>query len=343
MLSLKQELTELAILSGAINARIASRQMLDGPPSGDPTYMLPDAQSVISYAVPLGRDWIPDYFGKVTRAVFSRIMFEQYQRIHTIGEGLAEKLIENGFTCVIPSPNGSYREEDFKRGRMVPDFSHRYAALASGLGCLGWSGNVLLKGHGSAVFLGSVITNAALPPDEPLEETFCDKCKMCSIVCPTGFMSHDISQTVTLGGHEYICNQKKSHLRCGLSCGGFVGISGDGKWSSWATLRYRVPPDDSRLGDIWKKAFNDPDVEYILKQLLFERSNPKRGILDRSFEDTQPTCCNCALVCSGDKAWRAKLVQILHSSGIIVKLADGTEKAVPADSLDPLFTWQLND
>lgn len=340
---LKQELIELAISNGAINARVASTRMMDGPPSGDPTYMLPHASSVISYAVSLGRDWIPDYFGKVTRSVFARIMFEQYQKVNTIGEVLCGRLKEDGFTGVTPSPNGSYRQEDFNKGRMVPDFSHRYAALASGLGCLGWSGNVLVQGFGSAVFLGSVITDAVLVPDEPLLDTFCDHCKLCTVVCPTGFMHTDESETVKLGGREYTCNRKRSHLRCGLSCGGFVGISRDGKWSSWAALRYKIPDDDQRLGEIFRKAISDPHAEYILKQILFEPTHPQRGVLDRSLEDTQPTCCNCALVCSGDKAWRAKLVHILHSSGIVVRQEDGSEKAVPPEDVSPLFTWELSD
>ena len=152
MSSLKQALTELVISEGAKNARVAGVQSLEGPPSSDPTYMLPNASSVVSYAVPFGADWIPNYFGKATRSVFTRIMFDPYQKINAIGKRLCERLKADGFWGVVPSPNGSYRQEDIKKGRMVPDFFHRYAALASGPGCLGWSGNVLIKGFGSAVF-----------------------------------------------------------------------------------------------------------------------------------------------------------------------------------------------
>jgi epoxyqueuosine reductase len=338
--SLKADLVELALSMGAVGARVADLEMLEGPPSADPTYLFPETRSVISYALPLGSDWIPDYFGKVTRRVFSEIMYRQYQHINTLGEALCDHLEKRGFKGVTPSPNGVYRGEIGQPGFMIPPFSLRYAALASGLGSLGWSGNVLVKGHWSAVFLGSVLTDALLPPDAPLDENLCDNCKICTLVCPLGFMSQRETQSVILGGREYICNKKGHFSRCGLSCGGFVGISRDGKWSSWATLRYRVPDNDRQLNKIFARAFSDPDAKYILQQTLFARRTGDRGVLDRSLEDTNPTCCNCCLVCSGPREDRMRLKELLHSSGIVVRLPDGTEKAVRPEELDPLFTWE---
>lgn len=45
--SLKEELRELVRSMGATDARVATREMLAGPPSGDPTYIFPDAGSVV--------------------------------------------------------------------------------------------------------------------------------------------------------------------------------------------------------------------------------------------------------------------------------------------------------
>ena len=138
MEALKRQLTEMAKSMGAVDARVASRESLDGPPSSDPTFMFPKAQSVISYAVPLGSDWIEDYFGKKDRETFGRIMFEKYQLIDTIGKAMLAVLRTRGFDGAVPSPNGSYRRDAASAGAMIPDFSHRYAALASGLGP--WAG-----------------------------------------------------------------------------------------------------------------------------------------------------------------------------------------------------------
>ncbi len=88
MTSLKEELTSLALHSGAIRARVTIKERLDGPPSADPTSVLPGARSVVSYAVYLGNDFIPDYFGKVTRIVFKHVMFDSYQLVGTIGREL---------------------------------------------------------------------------------------------------------------------------------------------------------------------------------------------------------------------------------------------------------------
>jgi len=78
---LKKDLIDIAISMGAVGARVANLEMLNGPPSADPTYVLPDAQSFIAFGVWLGTGFIPDYLGKVTRMEFKQIMYEKYQLI----------------------------------------------------------------------------------------------------------------------------------------------------------------------------------------------------------------------------------------------------------------------
>jgi epoxyqueuosine reductase QueG len=234
---LKEELRDLAGSMGAVDARVATKEMLEGPPSGDPTYVFPDARAIVAFAVPLGKDYIEDYLGKKTRMVFKKVLYEKYLQVSAVGDALSGKLKKSGFRAENVSPNAVFRSnEEGSQGPsfLVPDFSHRYAAVASGLGTFGWSGNVLVKEHWSNVFLGSVITEAALPPDRPLDEPLCDGCRICTQVCPLEFIQSNNSQTVTLGGRQYEYNAKGNHMRCGLACGGFNGRSRDGKWSSWS-------------------------------------------------------------------------------------------------------------
>ena len=82
---LKEELRELARSMGAADARVATKEMMEGPPSGDPTYVFPDARSVVAFAMPLGTDYIEDYLGKKTRMVFKRVLYEKYQLVGGIG------------------------------------------------------------------------------------------------------------------------------------------------------------------------------------------------------------------------------------------------------------------
>jgi hypothetical protein len=42
------------------------------------------------------------------------------------------------------------------------------------------------------------------------------------------------------------------------------------------------------------------------------------GVLRRRQIDTNPTCCNCLLVCSGPREWREKLAKLLYISGRVV-------------------------
>jgi len=319
VIGLKQELIELIIQLGATNARVTTRKRLTGPPSADPSYVLPSAQSVIAFNIALDRDFIPDYFGKVSRLPFRYEMYRGYQAFGSIGRQVADYLTSHGYQAIGCSPNGVYRRES-KPGFLIPDFSHRYAALASGLAVQGWSGNVLTPSIWAAAFYGSIITDAELEPDEPSSEAICDKCKLCTLVCPPQFFSAKETQTTVLGGKEYTFSLRRNHLRCGISCSGFAGLSQDGKWGSWSTGPFITPENDDELFDFNRKAMQDPQNTHLVSHIyptVLDR-NKGDGVLRRRLIDTNPTCCNCLLVCSGPREWRETLVKLLHVSGHVV-------------------------
>lgn len=343
LLVLKEELRDLAKSMGAADARVATKEMMEGPPSGDPTYVFPDARSVVAFAVPLGTDYIEDYLGKVTRMAFKRVLYEKYLLVGAIGDAIAGRIEQWGLRAESVAPNAIFRSnEEGSQGPsfLVPDFSHRYAAVASGLGTFGWSGNVLVEGYWSNVFLGSVITEADLPPDQPLDDPMCDGCKICTRVCPLEFIQAKEFQSVTLGERQYEYNAKGNHMRCGLACGGFNGKSRDGKWSSWSLLDYGFPETDEDILSQFGRALKDPAAELAIRATGYDLETGKRakwvdagekrkkGILYRSYEDTYPTCNHCMMVCSGPREHRKALMHLLHSSGVVIRLEDGTEKVV---------------
>ena len=92
------------------------------------------------------------------------------------------------------------------------------------------------------------------------------------------------------------------------------------------------------------RALSDPALEYIRPHIGFapdggrtewaiESAKTNCGILNRPLDNTHPTCCHCVLVCSGPLERRKELMELLHSSGVVIRLEDGTEKAVSADEL----------
>jgi len=267
----------------------------------------------------LDRDFIPDYFGKVSRLPFRYEMYRAYQEVGRISRQMADYLKSRGFQAVGLSPNGVYRRELSKPGFLVPDFSHRYAALASGLATQGWSGNVLAPGLWAAAFYGSTVTDAELEPDEPATESICDKCKMCTLVCPPQFFSAKETQTTVLGGRDYTLSLRRNHQRCGISCAGFAGLSRDGRWGSWSTGPASTPENDDELFEFNQKAMRDPANAHLLSHIYptIVEKDKGDGVLRRRMTDTNPTCCNCLLVCSGPRQWREKLVKLLHCSGIV--------------------------
>jgi len=62
----------------------------------------------------------------------------------------------------------------------------REAAYLAGLGWYGKNANLLLRGFGSWVVLGAVVTTAALEPAPAPMEDGCGPCRRCIDACPTG-------------------------------------------------------------------------------------------------------------------------------------------------------------
>jgi len=90
-------------------------------------------------------------------------------------------------------------------GRVAPDllFHFRLAAVACGIGEIGWSKMLLTPEFGPMQRVAFILTDAELEPD-PLydKEPLCLRCMACVKECPGGCLSRDESIKVTLAGKE---------------------------------------------------------------------------------------------------------------------------------------------
>ncbi|MDD1779049.1 MAG: hypothetical protein LUQ65_12860, partial [Candidatus Helarchaeota archaeon] len=264
----------------------------------DPTFYLPDAQSVIGFAVALDPEIVRAFLGKksiTAQEKMSQLEGETYHKLEGIGEAIKALLESEGYKAVNCEVNMDYRRVNRKKADqsidqmknlialiernpndplvelvkkrdtfydpdLTPKISLRYVAVACGIGRLGWSGNLLTPEYGALVYLGGVVTDAKLTPDPPLTENPCNQCKICTNVCQGQFFDAVESQRVKIGEIEETIGKRHSLSKCVLSCGGFTGQSKFQEWGTWSPWRKSIPADDTEAD----KAFNQTLKEYLL-------------------------------------------------------------------------------
>ena len=328
--SLETRMKSLAMSLGANLAGITTTKALsDGPPSADPRYLLPSANSVISFAVSLDRNIVQDFISKKSWRPHCENRKAIAQTLYTIGDGLVERLRSEGYEAVNVEVNNNYRSEKnasdiTEMTEFHPDFSHRYAALAAGIGRLGWSGNLLTQKYGALVELGSVLTSATLPPDTPIpdEKHPCDRCKMCSLVCPVEMVQPRASTQVSVAGVTETISRKRPNTCCWIGCTGYEGLAPSGSWSNWSPYR---------LGHSLPK--NKQELDSLCISL--QKADPQMQVADNSFTDYRQAvfdpdwfyytvCGFCRSVCVPSRDERLANRKLIINSGTAALKLDGS-------------------
>ena len=154
-----------------------------------PHELLPEAKSVVVYAVPLtleavcsnvesaepSTEWLRDY------AYTNKVIDEASKR-------LAELLEREGYASVPLKAT-----HDFDAETLRASWSHRHAGYIAGLGTFG-ANRLLITEKGCAVRLGSVVTTLKLKPTMKPEFEYCLekwglKCERCLERCPAGALN----------------------------------------------------------------------------------------------------------------------------------------------------------
>ncbi len=308
----------------------------DGPPSANPRYLLPSANSVISFAVSLDKDIAKDFINKKKWQSHCHNRKAIAQTLYTIGDALVGQLRSEGYDAVNVDLNNSYRPEAgasdvTEMTEFHPDFSHRYAALAAGIGRLGWSGNLLTREYGALVELGSVLTSASLATDTPIsdKEQPCDRCKMCSLVCPVEMIHPKASTQVTVAGVTETISHKQPNTCCWIGCTGYDGLAASRAWSNWSPYRLgRTLPKHKKELDALCISLQKADPQMQSADSYF--TNYKQAVFDPDWF-YYTVCGFCRSVCAPRREERLVNRKLITDSGIVALKLDGSHAMVDDD------------
>lgn len=142
--------------------------------SADPSRTLPGATALVVGALDFHRSAPPEPAGGGPHGrVASYHWVDNYRPLRAGLEEVAEFLRAGGHRAVVSSDENSLVD--------------RAAAHRAGIGWWGKSANILVRGAGSMVVLGSVITDAPVEMAEPEPvPDGCGPCRQCLDECPTG-------------------------------------------------------------------------------------------------------------------------------------------------------------
>lgn len=86
------------------------------------------------------------------------------------------------YLCIPPD---SDRQNGKFISRLYPLFTHKIAATSAGLGWIGKNGLLINPVFGPRLSLATVLTDAPLMPDKPIEFSQCGECNLCRDYCPS--------------------------------------------------------------------------------------------------------------------------------------------------------------
>ena len=165
---LKQELFRRLAAEGAAQMGVADLRGL--VPSG--------LETGVAVLVSLPRDLVRALQTAPTRAYYAayHTLNAQLDRIVTRG---ADFLEQAGYRARAQTTSAVVQDD----GWSTP-LPHKTVATRAGLGWVGKSCLLVTRAYGSAVRLSSLVTDAPLPWDPPVEESQCKGCSLCVQRCP---------------------------------------------------------------------------------------------------------------------------------------------------------------
>ncbi|MBU4200063.1 MAG: hypothetical protein KKG09_11060 [Verrucomicrobia bacterium] len=207
---LTDEVKRKAIEYGADVVGIAPLERFKGAPLRmSPQGLLPSAQTVVvagihhlDAAVELDGEPSPQDLGPY------HTQGTQNSKLDDISFRLGRFLEGKGFQALPIAASNIWRYKAYKDLKVdfAPDLVHRYAAVAAGLGEIGWSGLFLHPEFGPRIRVVSVVTSASLAPSPMYNgPALCDRCMECVKHCPTDCFRKEVRgiNELEIGGKTF--------------------------------------------------------------------------------------------------------------------------------------------
>ncbi|MDD5483394.1 MAG: hypothetical protein PHP98_07065 [Kiritimatiellae bacterium] len=208
--NLTEEVKRKALEYGADAAGIAPvERFKNAPLRMSPQGLLPSAQCVVvagihhlDAAVELDGEPSPQDLGPY------HTQGTQNAKLDDISFRLGRFLEEKGFQALPIAASNIWRYHAYKdlKVNFAPDLVHRYAAVAAGLGEIGWSGLLLHPEFGPRIRVVSVVTSAPLAPSPMYAgKALCDRCMECVKHCPTDCFRKEVRgiNALEIGGKTF--------------------------------------------------------------------------------------------------------------------------------------------
>jgi epoxyqueuosine reductase len=182
--------------------------------------------------------------------------------------------------------------------------------------------------------LGSVFTSAVLTPDAPIpdNEHPCDKCKMCSLVCPVEMIHPKASTQVIVAGVTETISQKRPNTCCWIGCTGYEGLAASQTWSNWSPYRLgRTIPKEKQELDALCISLQKADPQMQDTDNSF--SNYRRAVFDPDWF-YYTVCGFCRSVCAPRREERLANRKLITDSSTVTLRLDGSHQATDKNTVE---------
>lgn len=112
--------------------------------------------------------------------------YQEYRKVNKLLGNLCRQIADLLIACGRQAKAIEATTEKFDAHTLSVPVQHKTIATRAGLGWIGKSALLITEEYGSAVRLGSVLTDAELQTGEPVNTSRCGGCRRCVDCCPAG-------------------------------------------------------------------------------------------------------------------------------------------------------------